>query len=186
MTVSNGRIPGIAECAALMDQHGMLTNIRQHSLAVAKLADQIVTGLTRNADVYNSAERKLVIAGALLHDIAKTPCLNGSCNHAAVGAEICRENNFHETAAIVEEHVILQSHEPARYKTGEFWAGEIVYYADKRVLHDKIVSLKERLEYILVHYGKGDSKRNKLIKRNFSRCSELEFYLRQWSDSIPE
>ncbi len=180
------KVPGVAECAALMEQYEMLDNIRHHSLVVARLADQIVEELNKNKQLEIVADRNLVIAGGLLHDIAKTPCLDGSCNHAFEGADICRAHGYHKVAAIVEEHVILRLHEPARYTKGIFSAEEIVYYADKRVLHDKIVSLDQRLEYILEHYGKNDQQRHTLIQANFSRCVELEFFLFQWFDLTPE
>ena len=43
-----------------------------------------------------------------------------------------------------------------RRRRGIFTAREIIYYADKRVRHEEIVSLDDRLEYILEHYGLGD------------------------------
>ncbi|HHD56656.1 MAG TPA: HD domain-containing protein, partial [Desulfobulbaceae bacterium] len=119
-------------------------------------------------------DRALVLAGALLHDIAKTPCLDGSCDHAAFGAEICKRHGYPEVAGIVKEHVILQEHDPARYESGLFTAREIVYYADKRVRHAQIVSLKQRLEYIINQYGNNDPKRHALIRENFERCLQME------------
>ncbi|WP_028585638.1 HDIG domain-containing metalloprotein [Desulfogranum mediterraneum] len=174
------RIPGLAACAALMDHYGMLSNIRRHSLVVAQLADQIITTLLRRGLPAPPGGRELIIAGALLHDIAKTPCLKGACDHARVGAEICAEHGYPEVAIIVAEHVLLKGHEPERCSQGRFTAQEIVYYADKRVRHDRVVSLDERLEYILEHYGENDPVRQELIARNFSRCQELEEQLFQF------
>jgi hypothetical protein len=39
---------------------------------------------------------------------------------------------------------------------------EIVNYADKRVLHDRIVSLAKRMEYIFERYGKGPEHRERI------------------------
>ena len=50
----------------------------------------------------------------------------------------------------------------------------IVYYADKRVNHDQIVSLDERLAYIIRQYGNGDARIQKLIRKNFNRCVVIE------------
>lgn len=179
-------VPGIAECAAMMTTYDMLANIRQHSLVVAQLAEQLVTALPQNNQAGLHTSRELVIAGALLHDIAKTPCLKEPCNHAKLGAQICREHGYPEVATIVEEHVILKHHEPERYARGEFTAEEIVYYADKRVRHHQVVNLDERLEYIIDHYGKNDPVRRQLIRENFSRCIELETFLFQWLDFSPK
>jgi putative nucleotidyltransferase with HDIG domain len=173
-------IPSLPECIQLMEQYGMLTNIRHHSLVVARLAEQLQAGLCTTAPEQPHPDRSLVIAGALLHDIAKTACLNSNCDHARIGAEICRRHDFPEIAAIVEEHVILSNFEPDRYQTGQFSAGEIVYYADKRVRHIVVVNLNERLEYILDHYGKDNPTRHQLIRENFKKCLTLEHYLFQW------
>lgn len=167
-------IPDITTCIRLMDEYAMLANIRHHSLVVARVADALLTGLQDESGRASLANDKLVITGALLHDIAKTPCLDSGCDHAARGAEICLQHGYPEVAQIVKEHVILAGHDPARYQNGLFTAGEIVYYADKRVRHAEIVSLDERLEYIISHYGNNDPHRHALIRENFERCLEME------------
>ena len=179
------RIPSLAQSLQLMDQYHMLVNIRHHSLVVARLADRIHAGLCATAPNHRQCDRNLVIAGALLHDIAKTPCLRNNCDHAKVGADICRQEGFPEIAAIVEEHVILGQHEPQRYQNGMFNAREIVHYADKRVRHHLVVDLDQRLQYILEHYGRGNTTRETLIRKNFDRCFTLERYLFQWLPFAP-
>ena len=186
MSRSRMRIPSLPECVQLMAQYGMLANIRHHSLVVARLAERLVLGLGATAPDRPQADRDLVIAGALLHDIAKTPCLNSTCDHAKVGADICRQHGFPEIAAIVEEHVILRHYEPDRYEAGQFTAREIVYYADKRVRHHMVVNLDERLEYILDRYGKDNPTRQQLIRENFNKCLTLEHYLFEWLPFAPE
>jgi putative nucleotidyltransferase with HDIG domain len=186
MKTSSPSIPSILECIQLMEQYGMLVNIRHHSLVVARLAERLLEGLGTTIPTRPQADRNLVITGALLHDIAKTPCLNSTCDHAKVGADICRQHGFPEIATIVEEHVILRQYEPERYATGIFTAREIVYYADKRVRHHLVVDLGARLEYILDHYGKGNPVRQELIRQNFSKCQTLEQHLFQWLPFTPE
>ena len=167
-------VPDLATCIRLMDEYKMLDNIRHHSLVVARVADALLCGLADESGPAPPADERQVIAGALLHDIAKTPCLESGCDHAARGAEICRQHGYPDIARIVEEHVILGEHDPERYKNGIFTAGEIVYYADKRVRHTEIVSLEERLQYIISHYGNNDPHRHALIRENFERCREME------------
>jgi uncharacterized domain HDIG len=180
MDQSRSAVPSLAECIGLMEQYGMLPNIRHHSLIVARLAEQVHHGLCTVSPDCLQADRRMVISGALLHDIAKTPCLNGVCDHAKIGAEICRNHSYLEIASIVEQHVRLWDFDPARYEQGIFTAREIVYYADKRVQHNTVVPLDQRLEYILDHYGKGNPERQKLIRNNFDRCVTLERYLFRW------
>ena len=167
-------VPDTITCIELMDEYEMLDNIRHHSLVVARIADALIIELLDDPVGSSAPERALVLAGALLHDIAKTPCLDGNCDHAAAGGEICRKHGYPEVAEIVEQHVILKDHDLGRYNSGRFTAMEIVYYADKRVRHEQVVSLDERLDYIIDHYGNDDPERHRLIRENFQRCRELE------------
>ncbi|GAB4338305.1 MAG: HDIG domain-containing protein [Desulfobulbaceae bacterium] len=165
-------MPDTAECFRLMEEFGMLPNIRRHSIVVARVALLLVDGL--HAHGATPPDRSLAAAGALLHDIAKTPCLRDRCDHAAEGARICEELGYPEVAAIVRDHVILREHDPVRRGQGIFTGEEIIYYADKRVRHEEVVSLDERLAYILEQYGNGDPRLFELIRANFRQCEELE------------
>lgn len=181
------RIPDIDECFLLMEQYKMLPNIRRHSIVVARVAWWLIDAL-QHSDLLSAPapDQGLSVAGALLHDIAKTPCLAAGCDHAEVGAEICRQHGYPGIARIVAEHVVLQGHDPQRYRRGVFTAREVVYYADKRVRHEEIVSLDERLDYILEHYGRNDFLLHELIRKNFVSCVELERYLFSFLPFVPE
>lgn len=170
-----------------MEEYGMLPNIRRHSITVTRVALQLLEGFRENRSLQvELPERELIVAGALLHDIAKTPCLRNGGDHAMAGAEICTELGFPEIARIVGQHVILTDHDPARYERGVFSATEIIYYADKRVRHEEIVSLEDRLEYILENYGMGDLMLHKLIRENFQKCVRLEQYFFSFLNFQPE
>ena len=160
-------IPGVNECLALLEQYHMLPNIKDHSIVVTEVAGVITNGLI--AAGYDLS-LETVIAGALLHDIGKTACLDNDDDHAARGLEICLAHNLKTIADIVAEHVILKNYAPQN----GFAEKEIVYYADKRVNHDKVVSLEERLAYILERYGMNNEVRCRAIKRNYARCQDLE------------
>lgn len=161
-----------------MDEYEMLANIRAHSLMVTRVAAVLLRELADSPKVQTLLpDSELVLAGALLHDIAKTPCLNSRCNHAQQGRDICLSLGFPEVAEIVLEHVILAEFSPDRYAEGLFLAKELVYYADKRVRHEEIVSIDERLEYILERYGNNDAGRHSKIRENFSQCKQLEGFL---------
>jgi len=170
--------PDIAECFQLMEDYAMLPNIRRHSIVVARVALQLIDGLLENQTTPATVpDRSLVLAGALLHDIAKTPCLESGCDHAREGERICLDLGYPEIASIVGEHVILRDHNAQRRERGLFSAREVIYYADKRVRHEEVVSLADRLEYILEHYGNGDPAIHRLIRINFDKCVDLEGYL---------
>jgi len=167
MNSSRYTIPNTEECFDLMEQYHMLPNIKDHSIVVAKVAE-IITDSLISAGHQLSMDR--VIAGALLHDIGKTACLDNDDDHAAKGVEICLAHNLTHIADIVGEHVILKNYSPEN----SFSEIEIVYYADKRVNHDQVVSLDERLTYILERYGLSNVVRCRAIKRNYALCQVLE------------
>ena len=81
------------------------------------------------------------IAGALLHDIAKTLCIKTGCQHARVGQQILEDLGFPELGQLVGEHVVLINQNYENNALGIFTATEIVNYADKRVRHDQVVPL---------------------------------------------
>jgi uncharacterized protein len=160
-------IPSISQCFELMDRYRMLANIRIHSMVVARITEWLVSNLQQ---LGYQLSLELAVAGALLHDIAKTPCLCSDKDHALEGSVICNHHRFPEIAEIVGEHV--------RLRNGVQAAGcsekEIVFYADKRVNHDRIVNLEERLAYILMRYGQGNEVRRQAIVRNFEQCRQVE------------
>jgi len=160
-------IPDTALCFQYMDQYGMLENIRRHSIVVARIGEYLVEEL---AGAMHGLSRELVLAGALLHDIAKTECIKNGCDHARLGGEICHQLGLDEVVAIVDEHVVLKNGISPDVITEK----EIVYYADKRVNHETIVGLDERLAYIIDRYGNNDPERETAILRNFDICRLTE------------
>jgi len=150
-----------------MATYGMLANIREHSIVVARIAEYLCGALI-DAGVALNAD--LAVRGALLHDIAKTISIESGGDHAREGAAICRRHGLTELAPLVAEHVILRDSFPESPLSEK----EIVYYADKRVNHDQIVSLGVRLKYIIGRYGLGDARRCRAIEKNFQRCQVIE------------
>ena len=150
-----------------MDRYEMLENIKAHSVVVAKVAQLIARGL-RDARINISLEK--TIAGALLHDIGKTASLKSGKDHSEIGRQICLENHLEEIADIVWEHVRLKAY----HFDGDYSEKELVYYADKRVNHDKIVSLENRLDDILERYGKIREGVSHAIRMNFEFCKKVE------------
>ena len=160
-------VPPVNTCHNLMENLGMPDHIRRHSVMVEQAA-----ALIGRAHIENGAElsMKRIRAGALLHDIAKAECIETGGDHAARGREMCLEHSFGEIAEIVGEHVRLQGF----IREGPVLEKEIVYYADKRVNHDRIVSLDERLEDLIARYGRGREDLIGRIEENFALCRDLE------------
>ena len=163
-------IPSVKECFKLMEKYGMLDNIRAHSVMVEKIAGIIAREL-RDVGIAISLEK--ITAGALLHDIGKTACLNTNVDHSAKGRDLCLQNHLYEIAEIVGEHVRLKNYQP----NGVICEKEIVYYADKRVNHDVVVSLERRLKYLLGRYGKNKEHVCRRIRDNITMCKDVEHKL---------
>jgi len=159
-----------------MTRYRMLDNIRAHSIMVARVARLLADNM---AGV--QLNMNLIISGALLHDIAKTQCLDSNRNHALEGEEIVLRHGYNELAEIVAEHVVL-----GRTTAGIIVEKQIVYYADKRINHDKVVSLDDRLAYILDRYARDNPARHQAIMINFGKCQALEKEIFTRLDSVPE
>lgn len=172
-------IPTEKECHDLMDKYGMLDNIREHSMVVAEMVRTISHGLV-SSGVQLSVDK--AVAGALLHDIAKTLCLRTGGDHASLGKEICLRHHLDEIADIVAEHIWLESYS----LDGVYSEKEIVYYSDKRVLHTSVVSLDERMHDIIDRYGRNDSRLSHLVRMNFTICKGIERKLFTKLDFGPE
>lgn len=143
------RIPGRALCLSLLDDMDMPEHILAHSDLVCKVALLITDGLGMAGVELN---RPLVNASALLHDITKPRSFTTGENHSRTGGEYLTGLGFPEVGDIVRQHVILDAYFAAEHPN----EAEVVNYADKRVLHDKIVSLDERMQYILQRYAKNE------------------------------
>ena len=172
-------IPSVQQCFALMTKYEMLENIKAHSIVVERIASLMARSLQKAGE---NLSLEKVTAGALMHDIAKTQSLKTKEDHSAKGAEICLQNHLDEIADIVAEHVVLKGFVPE----GPILEKEIVYYADKRVNHDKIVSLEERLAYLVRRYGKGDEGLIRRMAKNFDLCKRVESKLFAKLDFAPE
>ncbi len=138
-------IPNRQTCLDLIDASDMLPNIKQHSLTVCLVAVTIARALNAHGMRYNLAK---IEAAALLHDITKTRSLSTGENHSLTGATMAAAWGYQSVADIIHQHVTPDDGGQA------VTAAEIVSYADKRVLHDRIVPLHERFAYLKARYGK--------------------------------
>ena len=149
------RIPSKHECFQLMCQMEMMDHIAAHSIRVCRVALFLADGMI---DRRLSVDRQLVATSSLLHDITKTRSFTTGENHAQTGDRYLESRGFPELGRIVGQHVRLNDYGASGTPT----AAEIVNYADKRVLHDKIATLDERMDYIVERYGQDPEMARKL------------------------
>ncbi|MCL5807102.1 MAG: HDIG domain-containing protein [Deltaproteobacteria bacterium] len=149
-------IPSEERCRRIMADLGMLENIVAHCLQVCRVSLLLTDHLS-----VPGLNRELIRAAALLHDITKTRSFHTKEDHSETGARLLADLGYQEVARIVGQHVRLDRYPlPSAAPTD----AEIVNYSDKRVLHDKIVPLSERMGYILEKYGSSpERKRNILL-----------------------
>jgi uncharacterized protein len=148
MISQSAKYPTLSECLDLMTTYRMLPNIREHSERVRDVA-LMVAGHLAAAGV--ALDLGLIEAGALLHDIAKTATFHNGGEHARLGAQWLVDLGYPAVAEIVREHVWL-SRSPS--EPGPLREVEIVNYADKRILHNQVVTLPRRFADLRRRYGR--------------------------------
>lgn len=153
---AENRVPGNAECYQLIQRFGMLPNIVEHSEQVARVALAVTGDLIDPAAV----DRELIRAASLLHDITKTRSLTTKERHDITGGELLRSLGFDAIAWIVEQHVYFTDFNPG----GAIEEREIVYYADKRVMHDIIVTVDQRVADLVKRYGITEERRVQILE----------------------
>ena len=140
-------IPTREECLRLMGDFGMLKNIISHSIEVAKVALFISAELNKRGQ---RISLDLVEAASLLHDLTKTECLKTKEDHAKTGSQILMGMGYERVGEVVAQHIWLWKEADPLAISEE----EIVNYSDKRVMHDRIVSLEERFNDLKDRYGR--------------------------------
>lgn len=159
-------IPIREECLSILSDEGVPEHIVKHSLAVEEVALFIAEGL------YNAGVRLnigLITAGAILHDVSKMPAMEEGKQHGEMGSEFLIKLGFPEVAPIVRQHVFLDD-----YEGDSISEAGLVNYADKRVNHDRIVTLEERFSYLFERYGKKSEEAKERIERLYKLTLILE------------
>lgn len=159
-------IPAREECLRLMSQYGMLENIIDHSIEVAKVALYISTELNKRGQ---EIDLLLVEAASLLHDLTKTESFKTKEDHAWTGSQVLKEMGYEKVGDVVAQHIWL-SHEVDPLFVSE---EEVVNYADKRVMHNRVVSLEERFKDLRIRYGR-DPQGMRNLRRMENVVQEIE------------
>lgn len=127
---SRRHLPTPAECEAILATRLAPEPLRRHGRAVTAVARTITTTLAAHG---SELDLNLVLAGGLLHDIAK-----GQPAHAETGAALVEALGYPAVAGIVRQHMSL------RFDGTTADEAAIVFLADKLVSKDKRVSLEQR------------------------------------------
>ena len=153
---SRESIPTEEECDAVCSGLKVSWQVTAHSRVVAELARTLAVLLNRAGLALGLP---LIVAAGRLHDIAR-----GQPDHAGAGARLIAEMGYPRVGAVVAKHMDIQSHGPSVDEA------DLIYFADKCVEEDRLVSLEERFERSMSRYAD----RPHILKKIVSRFDEAK------------
>jgi len=169
-------LPTPQECLRILGVYSVPRQIVRHSQKVAVLATKLAVDL--RAACPPGPDVSLVQAAALLHDIAKASSRAGLADHAVQGGRILRALGMPRVAHLVDLHIDPGSAGPS----ANISDAEILAYSDKRVLHQRVVSLNERFDDLLRRYGGTEGQASvRTAGRNMLSLQERIFRLLPYS-----
>lgn len=121
-----------AEITRLYQKYETPKQVIRHMRKVAEIADQLMDGMQMTG-----LNRARVMKACLLHDLCRA-----EKEHARVSAEAIRKEGYPAIAALVAVH--HQATYSEREAQGPLTEAEVLFYADKRVQEDVLVSVEER------------------------------------------
>jgi putative hydrolase of the HAD superfamily len=141
-------LPGIEECLGVLLAHGNPPDIVAHSQVVANTAYLLGCWLRKKGE---PVEPLLAHRGGLLHDLYKLEAKEKGRVHGEVAEEILLGLGQAALATIARRHPIYSVlDEDNRPQT---WEQKLVYFTDKLVEGDQLVSLENRLAGLRQRYA---------------------------------
>jgi CTP:molybdopterin cytidylyltransferase MocA len=137
-------LPDEARCLDLLAEYGASDDRLAHSRTVAAAAAALAVRLN---DHGQHLCLPLVVAGALLHDVARQ-----EPRHADAGADVLEGLGYSRAAVVVRAHMRLG--ERAAAEPDE---AQVVYLADKLVQGDRVAGLDERFGVRLERHAGDDA-----------------------------
>lgn len=120
-----------AEISRLYQKYQTPQQVIRHMRKVAEVADRLMDGMKM------CGSRVRVMQACLLHDLCRA-----EKQHARMSAEAIRKEGYPAIAALVAvHHQAAYSEQEAQ---GPLTEAELLFYADKRVQEDRLVSVEER------------------------------------------
>ncbi|MBN1636285.1 MAG: HD domain-containing protein [Deltaproteobacteria bacterium] len=167
-------VPSRSWSLKLIKQKQMPEHILHHSVMVCEVALVIARAYCKAGGEVNI---DLVEASAILHDICKIDTINSGGDHALMGRLLLEEYGYPKVGRIVGQHV--------RLNNCILDEALIVNYADKRVMHDRVVLLSERFADLLKRYGTDDIKIARIIDL-FNKAKQAEQLIVRETALVPK
>ncbi len=170
-------LPKKEKCLMLLEQHGIVGEVLEHSKLVNKIAVFLANSLIAKTELI---DLQLTDRASLLHDIGKNE--DSQQHHAIVGAKILDELGFPKLAMAVKHH------------KGDFilnnkfngWEELLVYYADVRVLGTDLLSLDERISRLKQMKPETVNELNNILIKQKSLESQIFQHLEFSPDDLKE
>lgn len=167
-------VPDRQWISSLISRRGMPRHIVLHSLKVRMVAVAIAHALReKGLDI----DMMVVDRASLLHDICKIDGLKTGGDHALMGRQLMERYGYPLLGEVIGQHVRLRSR--------NIDEALVVNYADKRVMHDRVVSLEKRFVDLMDRYGR-DERSMQTILMHHTHTLEVEHTLIQASGIDPE
>jgi alpha-ribazole phosphatase len=144
-------VPSERECEAIWEKLQVPEPIRAHGRLVAEVARVLAVHLNQAG---LALDLPLITAAGRLHDIARE-----QRDHARVGAGILDGMGYPRVGALVARHMDM---DPGSSSVTE---SELIYFADKCVEEDRLVSLEERFERSMARHAHRPDILRKVRKR---------------------
>ncbi len=147
------RIPSKEQCIKILEKYNTPTNIIQHCLLVTEISENFCFKIKQ-------INNKLVIAGAMLHDIGRS--VDHSILHAIKGVKILAQENLDQRIlSIVKRHIGTGINKEEAVKLGlpnedyiPITREEVlVSYSDNLAYGSKRCSFEEVLEQFISKFG---------------------------------
>ena len=166
-------IPSYQEAWRIIETCRVPEHILRHSLMVRRVALVIGSRLKTSG---REMDLCLVDRASLLHDICKMECIGTLKDHALMAKELLCAEGFKRVGEVVAQHVRLNS-----YDLDE---SMVVNYADKRVMHDRVVSLTRRFLDLMDRYGTDDSRRERILMHHQACLNIQEIITKNCSQDL--
>lgn len=141
----------------LMIKYKVLDQVVRHMCKTAEFAGSILDEIDPQGTRF---DRELIVKAAMVHDIIRNEPM-----HERKGADILRREGFYDIAEIVEKH-----HSTDVDESEELNEEEILFYADKRIQQEEVVSIDKRFE---VSAGKCHTAEARRKHKELYRKSEI-------------
>jgi uncharacterized protein len=144
---------------SLFQDKGMPPHIIRHSMRVRMVAVVLAQAML---EAGHDIDILLVDRASLLHDICKAHTLAHGGDHALMGKELMESFGFASIGDVVGQHIRLNSLEVNE--------AMVVNYADKRVMHDRVVSLGKRFLDLMDRYSSGGQNMERILAHYAHVC----------------